>query len=265
MRSRTVVRAGALALLTLVACGLFAQGLYYESVTSGGMMGDKKMPSSTYMMPKMFKHVSQPEGDAVIIRMDQQMMYTVNPKEKTYTEMTFAEMEQRMKQMSAKMDAQMAQMEESMKKMPPEQRKMMEGMMGSKMGKKGGDVVLAHTGETKKVSGLTCTKFMAKEGDKVLMTLWATKEVRGFESLRKDYEALTQRMMSMNPGFMKGLMDAMRQVDGFPMETEWGGITMQVTKVEPRSTSASEFAVPAGYKKTASPMMEEEHKDAAPH
>jgi hypothetical protein len=264
MTQRIIVRTCALVLLTMIGTALLAQGLYYESVTKGGMLGDKEIPSSTYLMPKMFKHVSQPEGTAVILRMDQQKMYNIDPKEKTYSEMTFAEMEQQMKKMSAKMDSQMAQLEESMKNMPPEQRKMMEGMMGSKMGKPGAEVQLVRTGETKKVSGLTCTKFVAKEGEKDLMTLWATKEVRGFESLRKDYEALTKRMMSMNPGFMKGLVDAMLKVDGFPMETEWGGMTVLVTKVEPRATGAAEFAVPAGYTKKVV-KMGEETTDEIPH
>jgi hypothetical protein len=264
MTQRIIVRMCALVLLTMIGTALLAQGLYYESVTKGGMLGDKEIPSSTYLMPKMFKHVSQPEGNSVILRMDQQKMYNVNPKEKTYSEMTFTEMEEQMKKMSAKMDSQMAQLEESMKNMPPEQRKMMEGMMGSKMGKPGAEVQLVRTDEKKKVSGFNCMKYVAKEGEKDLMTLWATKEVRGFESLRKDYEALTKRMMSMNPGFMKGLVDAMLKVDGFPMETEWGGMTVMVTKVEARSTGAAEFAVPAGYtKKTA--VMGEELTDEAPH
>ncbi len=140
MTQRIIVRTCALVLLTMIGTALLAQGLYYESVTKGGMLGDKEISSSTYLMPKMFKHVSQPEGSAVIIRMDQQKMYNVDPKEKTYSEMTFEEMEQQMKKMSAKMDSQMAQLEESMKDMPPEQRKMMEGMMGSKMGKPGAEV-----------------------------------------------------------------------------------------------------------------------------
>ena len=265
MTQRIIVRTGALVLLTMIGTALLAQGLYYESVTKGGMLGDKEISSSTYLMPKMFKHVSQPEGGAVIIRMDQQKMYNVDPKEKTYSEMTFEEMEQQMKKMSAKMDSQMAQLEESMKDMPPEQRKMMEGMMGSKMGKAGAEVRLVRTDEKKKVSGFNCMKYVAKEGEKDLMTLWATKEVRGFESLRKDYEALTKRMMSMNPSFMKGLVDAMLKVDGFPMETEWGGMTVLVTKVESRSTGTSEFLVPAGYKQVKPAMMEEQETDEIPH
>jgi hypothetical protein len=168
-------------------------------------------------------------------------------------------MEQAMKAMSAKMDGAMAGMDEQMKDMPEEQRKMMEQMMGGQMSKKGASKVeMVKTGETKTLLGYSCYKCVAKEGDKELMSLWVTKGVRGFENLRKDYEALTRRMMSMNPSFMKGLADAMIKIDGFPLEMDWGGMTTLVTKVETRSTSASEFAVPAGFTKVDSPLMKME-------
>ena len=51
--------------------------------------------------------------------------------------------------------------------------------------------------------------------------------------------------------------DAFKKIDGFPIQTEMSqGITNTVTKVEKRTASASEFEVPAGYKKVKSKMME---------
>lgn len=132
------------------------------------------------------------------------------------------------------------------------------------MGKKAGDVELVRTGETKTVSGFPCVKFVAKEGEKVLMTLWATKQIKSFESLRKDYVAFSERMMSMNPSFMKGLVDAMMKVDGFPMETNWGGLTVVVTKVDSRAAGPLEFAIPAGYKKVKWGDQMEGEEEGAP-
>lgn len=64
-------------------------------------------------------------------------------------------------------------------------------------------------------------------------------------------------MMAMNPMANKGLGDAFKKIDGFPIQTEMSqGITNTVTKVEKRAASASEFEVPAGYKKVKSKMME---------
>jgi hypothetical protein len=68
-------------------------------------------------------------------------------------------------------------------------------------------------------------------------------------------------MMEMNPGSMKGLSDAFKKIDGFPVQTEvMAGIVSTVTKVEKKVAPASEFEVPAGYKKVAPKMMEEMDK-----
>jgi hypothetical protein len=238
----------------VVISGLSAQGLYYESVFKGGPFGENGNGSKTFMMPGKFKNLNIADQDFIVVLSDQEKMISVSTKDKTYWEMSFAEMEQAMKGMSSKMDAQMAQMEEQMKDMPAEQRKMMEQMMGGKMGKPSNPVTLEKTGEKKTISGFSCTKCVAKEGDKELMTLWVTKDVKGFESLKKDYEALSNRMNAMNPQFAKGLIEAMKKVDGFPIQTDWGGFTNLVTKIEARSIPASEFAIPAGYKKDESPM-----------
>jgi len=238
----------------VLATGISAQGMYYESALKGGPFGDKGLLSSTFMMPKLFKHVNVDNKDFMLVFAEQQRMVAVDVKAKTYWEMTFAEMEQAMKGMSSKMDAQMSEMESKMKDMPAEQRKMMEQMMGKKSGGKAAAVELVKLGDTKTIGGYVCTKFLAKEGDKELMTLWVTKDIKGFEALRRDYEALSNRMNAMNPQFAKGLIEAMKKIDGFPMQTEWGGFTNVVTKVEARQIPASEFAVPAGFKKEDSPM-----------
>jgi GLPGLI family protein len=240
--------------LLLASSGLVAQGLYYESTMTGGPFGNDGNVSHTYLMPKMMKYVNAKDGDFMIMRMDTEKMISVDVTKKTYWETSFAELEQSMKKASAKMDAQMEKMKEQMKDMPEEQRKMMEKMFGGKTGGPGAAVTMTKTGETKKISGFSCTKFVAKEGDKELMTIWATKDVKTFDVIRKDYESLTKRMTAMNPTFAKGLVEAMYKIDGFPIQTVWGEFLTTVTKVESRTTPASEFNVPAGYAKEDPPM-----------
>ena len=63
-------------------------------------------------------------------------------------------------------------------------------------------------------------------------------------------------MASINPRFMKGLIDAMIKIDGFLIQTDWGELSTTVTRVEQRSTAESEFAVPAGYAKEGAPVHE---------
>lgn len=259
MTHRIMFRLFFVAMLLVVATALFAQGLYFESTMQGGPMGDQPRLSKAYLMPKMVKQIGGmggPGASAMIMRLDQEKMYQVNYDEKTYSEMTFTEIEKAVKDLSAQSDKQMADMAEHMKSMPEAQRKMMEQMMG----KKGGNVTMEKTGEKMKVSGYDCTKFVAKDGDKVLMTMWATRDVKGFDALRKDYEAVMSRMMSMTPGGMQGLVEAMNKVDGFPMQSEWAGMTTTVTKVVAQATPAAEFAVPAGFTKVDSPMKKKEGK-----
>ena len=245
-----------LALSVLATQELLAQGLYYESVLKGGPFTDKGQVSKTYLMPKMMKYVNTEDQDFMVLRLDKQKMISVDTKAKTYWEKTFEQMENSTKAASEELDAKLAELQEQMKDMPEEQRKMMEEMMGKKMESSTGNVQMSKTGETKKISGFTCTKFVAKEGTRELMTIWTKKEIKGFEPLRRDYEELSRRMTSMNPRFMKGLIDAMIKIEGFPIQTDWGEMSTIVTKVERRSTPEPEFAVPAGYTKVEAPADE---------
>jgi len=244
-----------LSLTLFGAFSAFGQGLYWESTTTGGPLGDKGNVSQNYAMPKMFKIVSPTK--VMILRMDQEKIYDCDPAKKTYSEMTFAEMEAYAKKAGDKM----AQFREKIKNMPPEQRKQMESL-GAMMG--GGNdtpVEIKATGETKTVSGFACKKYVMTRSGKELSTMWVTKDVAGFDNLRKDWMEFGKRMAALTN--MTGLGDAYQKMDGFPIETDMdmmGNMTTIVTKVEKRSTPAAEFSVPAGYTKTESPMMEKQAK-----
>jgi hypothetical protein len=238
-----------LCLAILLAGSAFSQGLYWESTTSGGPLKDKENISQNYAMPRMFKIVNP--TTVMILRMDQEKIYTVDPAKKTYSEMTFADMEAYAKKAGEKM----AQYREKMKNMPPEQRKQIEAMTGM-MGGTEGPVEISATGEKKSVDGFSCAKYVMKRGGKEMMTLWVTKDVAGFDNLRKDWMEFGKRMAALTN--MSGLGDAYQKIDGFPMETDMdimGKMTTVVTKVEKRTTPAGEFSVPAGYTKTESPLM----------
>lgn len=126
---------------------------------------------------------------------------------------------------------------------------MMEKMMPNMPGAaaKPAAVSVKNTGETKSIDGYTCTKYVATQGDKTVLVAWTTKDVKGFEGLHDDWLKFQKRMSSMNR-MGGGVGDAYAQIEGFPMETEMGPVKTVVTKVEARTTPASEFQVPAGYK-----------------
>ncbi len=266
MKRTFLLAAVALALSAGVALSSFAQGIYWESTTSGGPMGDKTVASRTYYMPKMIKVESDQNGDVILFRFDKEMMYTIQPKDKTYSEMTFAEMEQAMKNMASKTNPKMAELQEKMKNMPEAQRKMMEKMMGAMPGQAGETKFeVQKTGDKKTVTGYNCTKYVITQDGKDFMTIWATKDVPGFDAMKNDLQDYSNRMMQMSPGYMKGLVEGMKKIEGFPLETDMmQGMTNVVTKFEKRSTPVAAFEVPAGYTKVKSKLQEMEEEQAKP-
>lgn len=238
-----------------------AQGLYWESTMTGGPIGERT--EEMWAVPKMMMGVTKETGETFIVRLDKELFITIDPKEKTYSEMTFAEMEGMMKKMGGRMDARMAEMQKKLAEMPEEQRKMVEKMMSSKMPgtAKDAKVEVENTGDKKTINGFACTKYAVTQDGKEAMTLWVTKSVKGFESMRKDWQQFSERMMAMNPMGGKGLGEAFKKIDGFPIQTEMGqGMTSTVTKIEEKTAPASAFEVPAGYKKVNPKMMDDMDK-----
>jgi len=233
-----------LLLLAISAAGALAQGLYWESTVSGDKIEGTDVVKTWYM-PKMMKIQTGKEGDFSILRLDQEKFYMIKSGEKTYSVMTFAEMEQGMKRANAQMEKAM----EQMKDMPAEQREMMEKLLGKSTGKKEAKAVVKKLGDTKKVGGFACTRHKIMRGTEEIAELWITKEIRGFDAMRNDLKAFSKRMTTMNPMMGGDLASAMESLDGFPMETGMMGMKTVVTKVEPKSTTLSEFEVPSGYKK----------------
>jgi hypothetical protein len=240
-----------LCLVLAFSASAFSQGLYWESTTtSGGLAADKTTVSQNFAMPRMFKIVNS--STIMILRMDQEKIYNVNTEAKTYSEMTFADMEAYAKRAGDKM----AQFREKIKNMPPDQQKKMEGLAAMMGGGAETKVTITASGEKKTVSGFACSKYVMSRGGKDLATMWVTKDVAGFDNLRKDWMEFGKRMATLTN--ISGLGEAYEKIEGFPMETDMdmmGKFTTIVTKVEKRSTPAGEFTVPAGYTKTESPMM----------
>lgn len=254
MKMRSTLRLSFGFLLVLASQHAFPQGVYWESTITGQTMDKPRSDRYSYM-PKMLKTVNNEDGQIAIIRLDKETFSMTDPKEKTYWELTFAEMEEFMKDAGAAMDAQMAEMQKQLESLPEEQRKMVEKMMGGKMGSMSQKFEVINTGEQATISGFSCTKYEVTRGGDEPVIVWATKDVKEFAVIRKDMEEFGKRMEAMMPPSMKGMQSSLSGIDGFVVQTEKeGGWKSVVTKVEARSTPASEFEVPAGYKKVAAPM-----------
>jgi hypothetical protein len=238
--------------MTLLCASAFSQGFVWQSkLVSNG----HEMTTQTFYVPKKLKTVSEGSGSFNIIRIDQEKIYNVDTKEKTYSVMTFAELEQLGKQMNAKM----GELQKQMKDMPEEQRKMMEKMLGSSMpGKKDPKVEVTKTGETKTISGFSCARYSVKQDGKETVSLWVTPEVKGYAAMKQDMVEQSKRMAALTPGGLKGLAEAMMKIEGFPIETEMGTLMKStVTKIEAKTVPGSEFEVPAGFTLVKNKMQEE--------
>lgn len=245
MKGIAMRRAIGVLVILAFAAGASAQGLYWESKGSGAV-GERV--SKHYYMPKMFKTVEDENGTVVIFRLDKELLYTIHPKEKTYRQVTFAEMEVAMKKGGEKMDKRMAELEKQMESMPPDQRKMMEDRMGAFMPGKGKDqkIEVVPSGDRATINGFPAVKYIIKRNGKEMLALWTTKELKGYDAMRGDFDQFMKRSMRMSP-IAKGMADAFTKIEGFPIQTEMGEIKETVTKVERRSIPFSEFDVPAGY------------------
>jgi hypothetical protein len=242
-----------ISLMVLFSLSLFGQGLYWESTAHLTVMGnDREINSKFYAMPKMFKSVDGEQHEA-IIRLDKGVILNINHEDKTYTEMTFDELNSMMKKGSEKLDKSMAELKDRLKDMPEEQRKMVEQMMSKNPVMGGGSdekYTVKNAGKTEKINGYNCSKYIVSQGDKDVLTVWATKDVKGPESLKKDLQDFRERLASTMPRIGSAMAEGMKNVDGFPIRVESANYKSVVTKIEHKSTPSSSFEAPKGYKKT---------------
>lgn len=241
MIQRVVVALLMLSLPPVVA----AQGLYWESTTASSTNDGMPVKNEYYYMPKKFKATVPDRNEAMIFRLDKELMIMVDHEKKEYTEMTFVEMERMVRQ---GMD-QLAELRKQMQSMPEEQRKMMEQMLGTKVPREDAAISVKKAGDRKSISGYACTKYIISQEGAEDVVIWTTSGVKDFEAMKTDMEVFSKRMAELTPVIGKGMAEGMAKIDGFPMQTEAAGIVSTVTKVEKRSTPASAFEPPAGYKK----------------
>lgn len=200
-----------------------------------------------------FKTSNLTTGKDMIFRFDKELSLTVDHKDKSYTEITFAQMQEGMDKMKSAM-------KESMKDMSPEERKMMEKMMGKNLGKMFGgqepaiEMSVKRTGKKKTILGYNCELIYLNINDEPMMEMWVTDKL----SMGTDFLEVYEKM-----GFMKGnLSDEAKKINGIPlankMTMDMGMGKMEsettVTKVVKSSVSDSEFEIPRGYKKKESGM-----------
>jgi hypothetical protein len=226
----------------LVAAGIAAAAAASDLTIVSKVTPAKGTPTtSTHYITAERMRMSDGANDT-IVDLAAGKLIGIDHKKKTYYETTFEEMQQYF-----------AGLNEMLASNP-----MMETMMG-----KVKDVQVQKTAETREIIGYTCTKYVLSMGEKFKETLWVTPEVKMPVSYY-DASKMSYAMMGPMAGRFEKMLDEMKKIDGFPLATDVDMKMMgmdassrtEVTEISKADIPADTFAVPAGYKKTKSPMQE---------
>jgi hypothetical protein len=227
---------------------------------------ESSMQSTLYIEKDRLRMEAKGEDQnhIVIFRGDKNVFWSINPDEKSYFEMTQADIQK----MKGQMEKARQQMMEQMKNMPAEQRKMMEEMMPSNMR----TTETVKTTYTKKSSGIkvgkwSCTHFEGfKNGvksDEIWVADWGqiglTKSDLGvLQKMGAFFKALSQETDEF---FEFGTDEWEKQIgmSGAPMRSinYFKGQKSSQTEVKDvikQNLNAALFDLPAGYSKEESPM-----------
>lgn len=199
------------------------------------------------------------EGDVSILKGEK--LYVLQPKERSYLVID----EAAVKAMGERMGGAMAQMQAQMANLPPEQRAMMERMLGGNMpGAAPAPVKIdvVDTGRTESVDGRTCRTWTLKRNGvaEEQHCIVAFASMPGKEDLR----AVFARMGKLFDGLADALPQgpvafdqefaAYEKMNGFPLLTRElakgkpTGAETRVVAWRAESVPAAQFAIPAGYK-----------------
>jgi len=192
-----------------------------------------------------------------------QVMIMVNDANKTYSEISKADLDA----LSGQMSAAMSQMQEAMKNMPPEQRARMEAMMKGRMGGAGAAApakpVYTKVG-TDKVGKWTCDKYEGTtNGQKTTELCTVDPKVLGLNTadfaVTKDFAEFFGKLIPAGAAqaFRVGSTEE-QGFSGVPVRTivHTNGTTMtsEITDIHHQSFTDATFQPPAGFQKTDSPF-----------
>jgi hypothetical protein len=234
-----VLRFVALALLLPVFAGsLPAQDLILkQTVKSSGamMMGgmDRNSMTTTYFTARAMKVESANEPSTIIL-FDDQKLITVDHRKKTYSEITFRQLEESMNTLVAEMEKNKEQYEAM--------RRMMGGSAES--------FTVEKAGPGDVIAGYKTEKYLLKGPYE--MQIWAAPDLK-VPALY--YDAMKMRM-PRNPIFdFSKIFDEMKKIQGMTLKTvqvinmmgRKMETTTEVTSVEKGPVPADIFKIPAGY------------------
>lgn len=245
-----------------VACwGLNAQaGTVYETTTRQLAGGKEELTKLQVQGGKLRVEHNEAGNDGVMIYKDD-AVHVLNPPEKNYVLINRATI----KQFADQVNPALKQMEEQLKNMSPEQRAMVEKMMGAQLPQaQEPPTEVVKTARKDKIAGLSCTYSEVRRGGALEQelclappaTLTGGQEM--FEVAKK-MSALMEEMLAslQSPLLRKSLgeqVEPYAKLDGFPVFSriyQDGKPTMETTlkSMRAENIAATQFDVPADYKR----------------
>lgn len=216
---------------------IFSQDLTLHSTTTNPGMGalGSGVATTTEYFSKNAMRTSSSSGNETIIRFDAEKIITIDSRQKTYSEITFKQLQEVPCKAGAALGGMSSEQMAAMKKMMGE---MPTSFSAVKVG----------PGET--IAGYATEKYLLKGPMEI--------EIHSAASLRipATYYDVMKLQMPSNPLIDMGKMfDAMKKISGIPLKTvtimRMMGQEMKTTKVvtsiEKGAIPASIFQVPAGY------------------
>ena len=238
-----------LVMLCCFATSLYADVMYEMTSTTEGMMGmkgetqmrvfvkgDRSLTEMTAENPMMGSM-----SDTKIIRLDKDVIWSIDHEKKQYTEYRLSEM-----------IGEPEEPEETEMEMP--------------------DVSVVRTGNKKEILNKDCEEIvvtMKAAGDEGEMTfkqtMWVTKDVPGYKEIQEFQKRMSESglgssaMMGPNKKQYEEFQNKISEIDGFPLEIvmqmSMGGEEMaftmttrsEVTKIETTPIKEKVFEIPAGY------------------
>jgi hypothetical protein len=215
---------------------VLSQDLTMRSITTSSGMADRGDGyTSTEYYSKSAMKIHSSDGNDSIIRFDSERIITIDHKRKTYTDVTFKQLQEALSKVGSDFGADAKQME-AMKKV---------------MGQMAESFTVTKEGPGESIAGYSTEKYLIK--GPMEMEIWAAEILK----IPAAYYDLMKLQAPSNPMFdMKKLYEEMKKVDGFPLKTVMTmkmmdmeiKTTKVVTSIEEGALPASVFEIPAGYK-----------------
>ncbi len=230
-----IATAGLTGALVLAPAVLSAQDLTLHGTTN--VRGQETPVTMFFSAPAM----RSTTGDSdIIVRLDAKKIFAIDARQKTYSEMTFADVQK----------ATGAAAAAGMENLPPEAAAKMKQMMG---GMPGGDVTVTPMGAGETIAGYATQKYHLTMGSAIEMDVWAAPALMMPTVYYDAMKAMVPRSPMLD---MTKLFDAFKRIKGTHLKSVMNmtmmgqtvATTTVITSVDRGAIPAATFQVPAGYK-----------------